>query len=283
MQRQSHLLTLPTSPYFCMPESVGLYHRWSEHTVSRNADAMNNFNIHFISSGKGYVEQDGITYTLGPGDAFLYFPLQQQRYYSSKEEPWDIHWVHFYGDSLFDFMLKRELHLSRIWSIRQPELWMEAHEELLAEAEQNRMLRPHRLSTLTYALLTLFVEQAVPKASGKTSSSGGRILELLPVMQQEATEPFLLERWSDLAGVTPHYFCKLFRQVMEMTPMDFITRCRLQTAKQWLLERQSLTIGDIAREAGYPSVSYFNKRFMEHEGMTPSAYRQLYETSYRHL
>lgn len=279
MQRQSHLLTLPATPYFCMPESVGLYRAWGEHTVSREADTLNNFNIHYVSKGKGYVEQDGVRYALGPGDAFIYFPLQQQRYYSSKDEPWDIHWFHFYGEGLHDYLIKRELHVSRIWSIRQPELWVQAHEELLAEAEHNRMLRPHRLSTLTYALLTLFVERAVPAASVKSASSGARITELLPIMQQEATEPFLLERWAELADVTPHYFCKLFRQVMEMTPVEFITRCRLQTAKQWLLERRSLAIGEIAREAGYPSVSYFNRRFLEHEGITPTAYRQLYKGS----
>jgi AraC-like DNA-binding protein len=95
-------------------------------------------------------------------------------------------------------------------------------------------------------------------------------------MQQEAAEPFILEQWSERAGVSPHYFCKLFRSAMEMTPMDFITRCRLQMAKQWLLERKDTNIGQIAADVGYPSVSYFNKRFMEHEGMTPTVYRKLY-------
>ena len=57
--------------------------------------------------------------------------------------------------------------------------------------------------------------------------------------------------------------------------MDFVTRRRLQMAKQWRSTIKK-TIGQIAVEAGYPSVSYFNKRFMEHEGMTPSSYRRLY-------
>src|SRR5690606_24970924 len=100
-------------------------------------------------------------------------------------------------------------------------------------------------------------------------------------MQKESAQPFELDHWAALAGVSPHYFCKLFRAVMEMTPMDFITRCRLQTAKQWLLERRTASIGQIAMEAGYPSVSYFNRRFMEHEGITPTAYRRLYGVTTR--
>ncbi|MEK3883548.1 helix-turn-helix transcriptional regulator [Paenibacillus sp. PL2-23] len=277
MQRQTHLLTLPSHPYFCMPESIGHYVDWPEHGVNRSAGALNNFSIHYIVAGKGYVELDGEAQTLEAGHAFLYFPHQRQRYYSDKEDPWNVRWFHFYGNVLQDYMLRLQLQRSHLWSLKQAEQWIAAHEALLAEAESYRLLRPHRLSALTYELLAIFVEQAVPMQDARSGSSAHRILELLPKMQQEACEPFLLEAWAMEAGVTPHYFCKLFRGVMQMTPMEFITRCRLQTAKHWLLERKEASIGTIAKEAGYPSASYFNKRFMAHEGMTPTAYRQLYD------
>lgn len=276
MIRQSHLLTLQQTSFFCLPESVGFYRNVPDHSVTREAGALNNFNIHFVAAGKGFVELDGNVRTLHAGEAVLYFPQQQQRYYSSREDPWAVRWVHFYGSGLQDYMLERGLHKSQLWTLRQPDSWSQAHEELLAEAETNRMLFPARLSTLTYALLAAFVEQAVPLVGGRTGSSGDRILELLPQMQRDAIKPFLLEDWAERAGVSSYYFCKLFKTVMKMTPMDFITRCRLQMAKQWLLERKEDKIGEIAADAGYPSVSYFNKRFMEHEGMTPTEYRRLY-------
>jgi AraC-like DNA-binding protein len=276
MMRQSHLLTLPQMPFFCFPESVGYYWDYPTHSVYREAGALNNFNIHYVVAGKGHVEIDGEVHTLGPGEAVLYFPLQRQRYYSSEDDPWKIRWVHFYGSGLQDYLIERGLHQSPLWTLRQPDLWEQAHEALLTEAENYRMLRPVQLSTLTYGLLAAFVEQAVPLTGARSGTAGNRILELLPLMQQNAVKPFLLEEWARLAGVSPYYFCKLFRSVMKMTPMDFVTRCRLQMAKQWLLERKEANIGQIAADAGYPSVSYFNKRFMEHEGMTPTAYRRLY-------
>lgn len=277
LQRQSQLLTIPNMPYFCFPESIGYYRNHPEHNVSREAGAMNNFNVHYVASGKGFVELDGVVHELRAGEAVLYFPLQKQRYYSSKEEPWDIRWFHFYGgNGLHEYLLDQELHKSQLWTLRQPSAWEQAHEELLNEAETHRMLHPVRLSMLTYTVLTIFVEQAVALNRSKGLTPGDRIMELLPLMQQEAVKPFILEEWSDRLGVTPYYFCKLFRGATRMTPMDFITRCRLQASKQWLLERLDANIGQIAQEAGYPSVSYFNKRFMEHEGMTPTAYRKLY-------
>lgn len=276
MKRQIHLLTLPQMPFFCFPESVGIYQNDPEHSVSRKAGAMNNFNIHYVAAGKGYVETDDAVHELRAGEAVLYFPMQQQRYYSSEDDPWDVRWVHFYGSGLQHYLVERGLNASLLWTIRQKEMYEKAHEALLSEAEASRMLHPIHLSTLTYALLSVFVEQATALTNNKPSSSNSRILELLPMMQQEAVKPFSLEEWSDRLGVSSYYFCKLFRSVTEMTPMEFITRCRLQAAKQWLLERKDTSIGQIAEEAGYPSVSYFNKRFMEHEGMTPTAYRQLY-------
>ncbi|MWV42878.1 helix-turn-helix domain-containing protein [Paenibacillus sp. HJL G12] len=276
MKRQIHLLTLPEMPFFCFPESVGIYQNEWDHSVYRKAGALNNFNIHYVAAGKGYVEIDGVTHELRAGEAVLYFPMQQQRYYSSEDDPWDVRWVHFYGNGLSPYMVERGLNKSLLWSIRQTDMFENAHEELLQEAEEFRMLHPVHLSTLTYALISAFVEQAAALTGNKTNTSNRRILELLPIMQQEAVKPFSLEEWADRLGVSSYYFCKLFRNVMEMTPMDFITRCRLQVAKQWLLERKETTVGQIAEDAGYPSVSYFNKRFMEHEGMTPTAYRRLY-------
>ncbi len=279
VERQVHLLTLPDMPYFCFPESIGRYTDYPGHSVTREAGSLNNFNIHYVASGRGYVEIDGIAHELQRGQAVLYFPLQEQRYYSSGSEPWDVRWVHFYGRALHDYMLERGLHQHRLWSLRQPADWEEAHLALLAEAETHTMLRPALLSTRMYAALALFVQQAVPLSSQRSGRSENRVSELLPLLQQEARKPFVLQEWAERAGVSPHYFCKLFKREVAMSPMDFVTRARLQLAKQWLLERKDANIGEIAVDVGYPSVSYFNKRFLAHEGMTPSEYRSLYRTA----
>ncbi|WP_046213234.1 AraC family transcriptional regulator [Paenibacillus wulumuqiensis] len=274
--RQTVLLTLQEQPYFCLPESIGHYQQQPEHTVLREEGALNNFNIHYVAAGKGYVEVEGTVHELRSGQAVLYFPHQRQRYYSSEDDPWDVRWVHFYGERLHDYMIERGFHRHLLWTLRQREAWEMAHLALLEEAEQHRMLHPALLSTLTYAVLAEFVHQAVPLKNRRAGQAENRILSLLPQMQQEACEPFLLQDWADRAGVSVHYFCRLFKSVVEMTPLEFVTRSRLQMAKQWLLERPDRHIGQIAEDAGYPSVSYFNRQFLTREKMTPTEYRRLY-------
>lgn len=277
MQRQAHLLTLSGSPYLVMPESVGAYRNFPSHSVTREAGMLGNFNIHYVASGRGYAETETGVHELRRGDAVLYFPLQRQRYYSSMDEPWDVRWVHFYGQELRDYLVRLGFLRSAVWSLRRTDAWEAAHTELLEEAETHQLLRPVRLSMLTYALFSEFVQQAVPMNVTKPAPTDRRIVELLPLMQREACQPFILDEWAERADVSRHYFCKLFRQAMGISPMDFVTRCRLQMAKQWLLERPDQTVGRIAEDAGYPSASYFNKRFAEHEGVTPTEYRRLFD------
>lgn len=276
MQRQSHLLTLAENPYFCMPESVGIYQNLPNHAVRRAKGSLGNFNIHYVAGGKGYVELEGKRYELHRGEAVFYFPLQEQIYYSSEDDPWDVRWVHFYGRGLQEHLMDLGMQKHALWTLRGAEQWEKVHMSLLEEAEAHKLLHPTRLSALNYELIAEFVSRAEPLSSSRASKSEERIMALLPQMQQEACEPFVLEEWAERAGVSPHYFCKLFKQTMRMTPMAFITRSRLQIAKQWLLERGDENIGVIAAEAGYPSTSYFNRRFLAHEGMTPSEYRRLF-------
>ncbi|SDN53260.1 AraC-type DNA-binding protein [Paenibacillus sp. yr247] len=275
MQRQVMLPKLQRSSYFIFPESVGWYRDVPNHSVYRPEGLCETFSLHFIVSGKGYVEMEGEQYPIQKGDAFLFFPYQEQKYYSSKEDPWNVRWVHFYGSHVKEFMLEKGF-LRTLWTLKRWNELEEAFHELLQEAETTNILRTTNLSTLTYMILSEFMSYAAPLTGNRGMESVDRILALLPSMQQKACQPFILEEWAELTGVSTYYFCKLFRKAMSMTPLSFITLCRIQFAKQRLIEKENLSIKDIAKESGYASASYFNQRFQEHEGMTPSEFRSLY-------
>jgi AraC-like DNA-binding protein len=276
MNRQVLLPTLKKHEFMILPESVGCYEAAAYHDVSREADSLDNFSIHFVLAGTGFVEIDGKKYPLQKGDAFLYFPQQAQRYYSSKDNPWNVRWVHFYGSTLHTFL--SEIGFGRFTLWRLPDLVKleKTHEQLLQEAEANSFLQLSQLSTLSYAFLSTFTTMAVPKESKAKQELDLRIQALLPKMQEKAPEPFDLEYWAKETGVSTYYFCRLFKRVTQMTPMAFITLCRLQWSKQLLLEEKNLPIKEIADKSGYPNPSYFNKLFLENEGMTPTKYRQMY-------
>lgn len=276
---QQHL-TLPTlrkERFYCFPESVGYYEGNEGHEVIRAAGSMQQFNLHLIVSGSGYVVDDaggGVT-ELRAGDSFLYFPGDKQHYLANSEQPWDFKWVHFYGSGIVTDLAERGFHRSVVWRLRAPSLLESRFDELLAEIDEHKMLHPSRVSMLLYGIIAEFIEQAEPlsAAGHAASSANARILALLPELQARAAEPFDLNYWAARAVTNRFAFCRWFRRAAGQTPLEFVTMCRIQRAKQLLVEQQDLGVSEIARLCGYEHPSYFNKRFQESEQMTPSSYR----------
>ncbi|WP_186578147.1 response regulator transcription factor [Aquibacillus kalidii] len=78
---------------------------------------------------------------------------------------------------------------------------------------------------------------------------------------------------ADYVHLNPSYFSVLFKEEVKVTFSEYITRRRIQRAKELLIATK-LPIVDIAEESGYKTAKYFIKIFKEYEGMTPSVYRK---------
>lgn len=276
MSRHVFLPAIDQGQFFCFPDSIGHYHLNPYHKVDRQTGELPMFNLHLVASGAGCAEVDGRVYPLKQGDLFLYFPGQAQHYYSSEEEPWEVYWIHFYGIQVSEYLKDRGFAQFPLWTLRQCDSLIQLFEALLHGSKESGGLQSASISMLTYGLLAEFVFHAEPLALRRGNNASEKIMELLPILEKEATQPFDLDKWAMKAGMSTSYFCRSFKKVTQRTPMEFITICRLRLAKQLLLEAKEKSVIMIAESCGYPSTSYFIKRFREHEGITPTEYRNLY-------
>jgi AraC-like DNA-binding protein len=75
-------------------------------------------------------------------------------------------------------------------------------------------------------------------------------------------------------GVTPRYVQKLFEEA-GTTFTEYVLSLRLEAARAMLVSPRfaGWTITAISQEAGFGDLSYFNRRFRAHYGMTPSEVR----------
>ncbi|MNJ51247.1 putative response regulatory protein [compost metagenome] len=78
------------------------------------------------------------------------------------------------------------------------------------------------------------------------------------------------------------YFSSLFKEQCQMNFSEYVTRRKLQKAKELLL-KTNLTIAEVAQRIGYQSVKYFNKLFKEYEGMSPGQYRSMRNGMVAHI
>ena len=271
-ERAFYLPNFSEFRFFCFPHSAGNFVRPNGHNVNR-PDGVKDYSLHYVASGSGFIELGGETYQLREGDVFWHIPYDSMRYYHSVEEPWNIYWMQLYGSTLPAFISENGFHQSGIWNIKDGSLLESNFINLLDEIEQNNFLRPSRISALTYSVLIEFLSSANPFSHYRGVDNVEKILALLPEMQRKAHLPFILEDWAEVAGYTPNYFCSLFKKVTRMTPVSYNTKCRIQLSKHLLVSHPIIPIKEVAERAGYPGISYFNKKFMESEGMTPGEFR----------
>ena len=115
------------------------------------------------------------------------------------------------------------------------------------------------------------------------SYEGSRKL-LLPFSQISAAVEFIRthhrERISvtDLAhhsGLSPRQLNRKFNDAFGMSAQDFLTKTRIQTASDALLNTD-LSIAEIAQKFGFCDQSAFTQAFRKHTGITPLKFRKRY-------
>jgi AraC-like DNA-binding protein len=73
------------------------------------------------------------------------------------------------------------------------------------------------------------------------------------------------------------YFCKVFKKATGLTFTEYLARVRVETIKQLLLDPHK-RVSEAAYEAGFQSLSQFNRVFRRIAGEAPSAYRDRVHT-----
>jgi len=78
---------------------------------------------------------------------------------------------------------------------------------------------------------------------------------------------------SRAAGLSAFHFARLFKAATGDSPFQFVTRTRMERARE-LLRKTRLPISDIAERVGYQQPSHFSARFRSVLGCSPDAYRK---------
>ena len=80
-----------------------------------------------------------------------------------------------------------------------------------------------------------------------------------------------VHRIASQVGVSDDYLTRQFRRVTGISTQEYLRRYRFARAMDLL--QTDCSIGDVAKQAGFRTLSYFSREFTRELGVTPSKYR----------
>jgi len=95
-----------------------------------------------------------------------------------------------------------------------------------------------------------------------------RLCRARDLLASEYQSRVLLQQAAREACLSDFHFHRLFRTTFGETPHDFLTRLRLQRARQLLASSRSVT--DVCFDVGYESLGSFSYAFANRFGVPPS-------------
>ena len=82
-----------------------------------------------------------------------------------------------------------------------------------------------------------------------------------------------LEEVSRAVNISPYYFSKLFKEETGENFIEYVTKVRMEYAKEQLMNAE-FSIKEICIRSGYSDPNYFSRIFKKYAGIPPSEYRE---------
>ena len=140
------------------------------------------------------------------------------------------------------------------------------HTRVLTPGQYESMIR---LLTIFGQHLSLVSNQIAVQQQNAEPPTISRAKEFINSHQAEALS---LADVAHAVNTSTFYFCKMFKKTTGINFTDYLSRVRIEKARNLLLN-PNLRVSEIAYEVGFQSLTHFNRIFRKLAGQSPSEYR----------
>ena len=124
-----------------------------------------------------------------------------------------------------------------------------------------------------------YIKNTIPKDTQQYTSETGRTVEKINIacsyIIDNCEHDLTLESAADYIGFSACYFSRIFKKITNYSFIEYLTLQRIKRA-QLLLSDFDVPITEISYQAGFKSISTFNRAFRQYKGCSPSEYRKYY-------
>ena len=126
-----------------------------------------------------------------------------------------------------------------------------------------------KLLTMFAAHLAIITNQVVVQS---THAESPIITRAKDFIHSHQSEDLSLADVAKAVNTSTFYFCKVFKRMTGINFTDYLSRVRIERAKNLLLN-PNLRVSEIAFEVGFQSLTHFNRVFKKIIGQSPTEYR----------
>lgn len=127
------------------------------------------------------------------------------------------------------------------------------------------------LCSITIEILYDYIDTVYSIKSKKKPSR--HLANAIKCMNDDYCENLSLNLVAKKVFISPYYLSHLFRDEMDTTFKDYLTRIRIDKAKEFLSD--GFTVEQVVEKIGFNDTNYFIKVFKKYVGITPSKYKKL--------
>jgi AraC-like DNA-binding protein len=99
--------------------------------------------------------------------------------------------------------------------------------------------------------------------------------ELLNLLRSRLAEPPTLSEMAEFCKLSTAHFASTFKRETGVTPLEYVTRLRIDEAASRLSSARRVSVTDVALDLGFSSAQYFSIVFRRVKGCTPSQWQKM--------
>ncbi|MBQ8297820.1 MAG: helix-turn-helix domain-containing protein [Ruminococcus sp.] len=254
--------------------SCGYYRVHSRPVVTtERPSGRKDYQLLYIASGKAHFYFGGKENIITEGNMILYRPDEPQRYLYYASDKTEVYWVHFTGCDADTILRYYELPDSEnvFYTGTSPDYqWL--FRQMIQELQLCRANYEELLSLLLRHIF-LMINRYLKEGRKMGSGIQNEIERAAHYFNENYSSQINIEDYAKSRHMSACWFIRSFRQILKVTPMQYILSLRMANA-QSLLENTEYNITEIAEAVGYDNPLYFSRLFRKHVGVSPSAYRK---------
>lgn len=225
-------------------------------------------------TGEGILIIAGRKYIINNDMGFFFHPNIPHEYYATKE-PWKIAWLIFNGSAIRGLLTSLELRQWEVMKLHDTKAIDKSLKAIYLSLISDKPDRALDSSALLYKFLVKLKDFTCSNNENQNKKHR-QLLPIISYMEKNYAKSISLEEMANIIHITPYHLCRIFKKTYHLTPFQYLTRLRIQKAKELLIEFPTMPVKTIALKVGYRDVSYFCSIFKKNEGNTPLDFRKIH-------